>query len=187
MAPAKSATLRRAHRAPDWDDDGRDSPFAGDILGNPIERGDYDSKKNAAMSLRELERYLGWEIAGGYHERIHSGLQRSPLGVWREQEAQAMTPRAIGDASRVPPVPRRDAAHRATCDPVAARARGVAGSRRSDTDPHDRAAFRLHQSLPLSRCLREAIRRASERGEAAGLRRNGSRTMKARYLAVGQK
>jgi putative transposase len=60
----------------------------GTSFGNPIERGDYDSKKNAAMSLRELECYLGWEIAGCYHERIHSGLQRSPLGVWREQEAQ---------------------------------------------------------------------------------------------------
>lgn len=41
---------------------------------------------NSAMSLRELECYLGWEIAGGYHERIHSALMRSPLAIWREHE-----------------------------------------------------------------------------------------------------
>jgi putative transposase len=59
----------------------------GTSFGNPIERGEYDSKKNSAMSLRELECYLGWEITGGYHERIHSGLMRSPLAVWRDHEA----------------------------------------------------------------------------------------------------
>jgi putative transposase len=60
----------------------------GTSFGNPIERGSYDSKKNSAMSLRELECYLGWEIAGGYHTRIHSALMRSPLAVWREHEAR---------------------------------------------------------------------------------------------------
>ncbi len=60
----------------------------GTSFGNPIERGKYDSKKNSGMSLRELELYLGWEIAGGYHDRIHSALMRSPLAVWREHEAQ---------------------------------------------------------------------------------------------------
>ena len=58
----------------------------GTSFGNPIERGSYDSKKQSAMSLRELECYLGWEIAGGYHERIHSSLMRSPLAIWREHE-----------------------------------------------------------------------------------------------------
>ena len=60
----------------------------GTSFGNPIERGSYNSKKNAAMSLRELECYLGWEIAGGYHERIHSVLMRSPLAIWRDHEAE---------------------------------------------------------------------------------------------------
>ena len=58
----------------------------GTSFGNPIERGSYDSKKHSAMSLRELECYLGWEIAGGYHEHIHSTLMRSPLAIWREHE-----------------------------------------------------------------------------------------------------
>ena len=60
----------------------------GTSFGNPIERGSYNSKNQSAMSLRELECYLGWEIAGGYHERIHSALMRSPLAIWREHEEQ---------------------------------------------------------------------------------------------------
>jgi putative transposase len=60
----------------------------GTSFGNPIERGSYDSKQHSAMSLRELECYLGWEIAGGYHERIHSALMRSPLAIWREHEGR---------------------------------------------------------------------------------------------------
>jgi putative transposase len=60
----------------------------GTSFANPVDRGSYDSKKNSAMSLRQLESYLGWEIAGGYHERIHSRLMRSPLSAWREHEAQ---------------------------------------------------------------------------------------------------
>jgi putative transposase len=60
----------------------------GTSFGNPTERGKYDSKKNSGMSLRELELYLGWEIAGGYHDRIHSALMRSPMAVWREHEQQ---------------------------------------------------------------------------------------------------
>lgn len=58
----------------------------GTSFGNPIERGSYDSKKHSAMSLRELECYLGWEIAGGYHERIHSALMRAPAAIWRDHE-----------------------------------------------------------------------------------------------------
>jgi hypothetical protein len=62
--------------------------LSGTSFGNPIERGSYDSKQHSAMSLRELERYLGWEIAGGYHGRIHSALMRSPLAIWREHEGR---------------------------------------------------------------------------------------------------
>jgi putative transposase len=38
------------------------------------------------MTLRELERWIGWEIAGRYHQRIHTGLHRPPIAVWREHE-----------------------------------------------------------------------------------------------------
>jgi putative transposase len=38
------------------------------------------------MTLRELERWIGWEIAGHYRQRIHAGLHRPPIAVWRENE-----------------------------------------------------------------------------------------------------
>ena len=38
------------------------------------------------MTLRELERWIAWEIAGNYHQRVHSALNRPPIAVWREHE-----------------------------------------------------------------------------------------------------
>ena len=58
----------------------------GTTFSNPGERGDYQSEKSARMTLRELERWIGWEIAGHYHQRIHAGLHRPPIAVWREHE-----------------------------------------------------------------------------------------------------
>jgi hypothetical protein len=42
------------------------------------------------MTLRELETYLAVEITGSYHQRIHGGLHRAPIAVWRE--FSALTP-----------------------------------------------------------------------------------------------
>ena len=42
----------------------------GTTFSNPGERGSYRSSKAARMTLRELERWIGWEIAGHYHQRI---------------------------------------------------------------------------------------------------------------------
>jgi putative transposase len=38
------------------------------------------------MTLRELERWIGWEIAGNYHHRIHTSLNRPPISVWRDHD-----------------------------------------------------------------------------------------------------
>jgi putative transposase len=46
---------------------------------NPTEREQYDSSNAVHMTLRELERWIGREIAGHYHQRIHAGLHRPPL------------------------------------------------------------------------------------------------------------
>jgi len=62
----------------------------GTSFGNPIKHGSYDAKN--IPPLREHECYLGWEIAGGYHERIHSSLMRSPLAIWREHEERVRSP-----------------------------------------------------------------------------------------------
>jgi putative transposase len=58
----------------------------GTTFSNPTERGQYQSSRAARMTLRELERWIGWEIAGHYHQRIHAGLHRPPIAVWRENE-----------------------------------------------------------------------------------------------------
>ncbi len=58
----------------------------GTTFSNPVERGSYQSSKVARMTLRELERWIGWEIAGHYHQRIHTALHRPPIAVWREHE-----------------------------------------------------------------------------------------------------
>jgi putative transposase len=58
----------------------------GTTFSNPRERGEYQSSQAARMTLRELERWIGWEIAGHYHQRIHGSLHRPPVAVWREHE-----------------------------------------------------------------------------------------------------
>jgi len=38
------------------------------------------------MSLRELERWIAWEMVGIDHRRVHAALNRSPIVVWREHD-----------------------------------------------------------------------------------------------------
>ena len=58
----------------------------GTTFSNPNERGAYQSSQASSMTLRELEHWIAWEIAGHYHQRIHSALHRPPIAVWREHE-----------------------------------------------------------------------------------------------------
>jgi putative transposase len=58
----------------------------GTTFGDPKERADYDSAGEAKLTLRELERFIAWEIAGRYHQVVHSALHRPPVAVWREHE-----------------------------------------------------------------------------------------------------
>ena len=58
----------------------------GSTFSNISKKGDYRSSNEARMTLRELERWVGWEIAGHYHQRIHGSLLRPPIAVWRDQE-----------------------------------------------------------------------------------------------------
>ena len=43
-----------------------------------------DATSRAALTLRELERWLLLEISGKYHHKIHASLHRPPIAVWRE-------------------------------------------------------------------------------------------------------
>jgi putative transposase len=58
----------------------------GTTFSNVKIKGDYDAEGRAAFTLRELEKWMAIEIAGKYHQRIHSTLLRPPLAVWREQQ-----------------------------------------------------------------------------------------------------
>jgi len=45
-------------------------------------KGEFDSEKSSAMTLPELERWLGHAIAGVYHRDPHRALATSPLAAW---------------------------------------------------------------------------------------------------------
>lgn len=67
---------------------GRLHLLPGTTFSNEQELGDYNSKRHAALTLRELERYIALDIVGSYHQSIHSSLGRPPIAVWREHEGE---------------------------------------------------------------------------------------------------
>ncbi|WP_100962011.1 Mu transposase C-terminal domain-containing protein [Bosea sp. FBZP-16] len=69
-------------------------------------KGNSDPDKTAAMTLDEVERWLGHAIAGVYHRELHRALGSTPLDAWRRGvEGDAATPGR--DALRVVADPRR--------------------------------------------------------------------------------
>lgn len=55
----------------------------GTTFSNVQAKGDLDPDKSAAMTLDEVERWLGHAIAGVYHRELHRGLGVTPLEAWR--------------------------------------------------------------------------------------------------------
>ncbi|MBD7993919.1 transposase [Arthrobacter sp. Sa2CUA1] len=55
----------------------------GTTFSNPIERGRYDSDRKAALTLRELEKWMTLAMTS-YHGTIHSTLAQTPSGRWAE-------------------------------------------------------------------------------------------------------
>jgi putative transposase len=47
------------------------------------EKGELDPEKTAAMTLDEVERWLGHAIAGVYHRDLHRSLGITPLAAWK--------------------------------------------------------------------------------------------------------
>lgn len=60
---------------------------------------DYDPERYAALTLRELERWIALEIVGKYHNEVHSTLGRPPLAVWSEY-ANAISWRLPSDRTK---------------------------------------------------------------------------------------
>lgn len=67
---------------------GRLHLLPGTTFSNAQDLAEYDSKRHAALTLRELERYIALDIVGSYHQSIHSSLSRPPLAVWQEYEGE---------------------------------------------------------------------------------------------------
>lgn len=67
---------------------GRLHLLPGTTFSNAQDLAEYDSKRHAALTLRELERYIALDIVGSYHQSIHSSLRRPPLAVWRDHEGE---------------------------------------------------------------------------------------------------
>ncbi|ABD55923.1 TniB family NTP-binding protein [Jannaschia sp. CCS1] len=67
---------------------GRLHLLPGTTFSNAQDLAEYDSKKHAALTLRELERYIALDIVGSYHQSIHSFLSRPPLAVCRDREGE---------------------------------------------------------------------------------------------------
>jgi putative transposase len=56
--------------------------LVGTTFSDVRDKGDYDSERNAAVTLDELERWLAHAIAGVYHREIHAALSTTPLAAW---------------------------------------------------------------------------------------------------------
>ena len=61
------------------------SKLPGATFSNPQQRGEYDSEKEAVMTLDELETWIGNFIVNIYHQRPHRGLGgKSPIQAWED-------------------------------------------------------------------------------------------------------
>ncbi len=63
--------------------------LAGSTGSSVADRQGRDARERATMTMRELERWLLLEIVGKYHHKVHTGLQRPPIAVWREHVGEA--------------------------------------------------------------------------------------------------
>lgn len=55
----------------------------GTTFSNIIEKGQYNSEKNAALTLLELEKWFALAISA-YHSSIHSGIDEAPINKWKK-------------------------------------------------------------------------------------------------------
>ncbi len=70
----------------------------GTTFSNPDQRGEYASEKMAALTLRELERWLTLAV-GTYHGSVHNGLLQPPAARWAEAITRTGVPTVITRAT----------------------------------------------------------------------------------------
>lgn len=69
----------------------------GTTFSNPTERGAYDSEREAALTLAELEKWFALAITGPYHQSLHTGIGESPLARWERGVRESGEPQSIRD------------------------------------------------------------------------------------------
>jgi putative transposase len=69
----------------------------GTTFSNPRQRGDYDSTRQACISLKELEKALNLFIVDVYAEDFHRGLNGIPARRWEAALAEGFSPRLPAD------------------------------------------------------------------------------------------
>lgn len=65
----------------------------GTTFSNIAARGDYDSEKNARLTIEELRDYFGRWVKDVYCERVHSSLNTSPRLAWEAEYSTMFAPR----------------------------------------------------------------------------------------------
>jgi putative transposase len=70
----------------------------GATFSNPAQRGAYDSDKQAALTLRELQRWLALAVAG-YHGQVHGTIWQTPAARWAEGNAASGMPATVTNES----------------------------------------------------------------------------------------
>lgn len=70
----------------------------GTTFSNPEQRGAYDAQGMAALTLRELERWLALAVAS-YHGSVHGRLQQPPAVCWADGIARCGAPSIITHAA----------------------------------------------------------------------------------------
>ncbi|WP_037106687.1 MULTISPECIES: Mu transposase C-terminal domain-containing protein [Nocardiaceae] len=68
----------------------------GTTFSNPTQRGSYDSDSKAALTLRELERWLILAVAA-YHAEVHASLRQSPAAQWTSSTGTALSTSTVVD------------------------------------------------------------------------------------------
>lgn len=66
----------------------------GTTFSNPVQKGEYNSEIQAALTLHELEHWLVLSI-GYYHKTIHHGLNQTPESRWIEGILKSGTPHTV--------------------------------------------------------------------------------------------
>ncbi|MBO1360252.1 transposase [Acetobacter sacchari] len=72
----------------------------GTTFSSVAERGDYDSEREAVLTLAEFEKVFALEVLGPYHNAVHRGLGQSPQSAW-DAAHQDLVPEAAPERNIV--------------------------------------------------------------------------------------